>query len=273
MKKDIKWLKEEIWYSDRNIGLDWKEFVLNLIDQLDEPEVLTQEWIDKNVVHIRGLGDILKSEDVESLIYRNQEITYEDAIKVIAENIDTDEFSVGMYIEALNNNEKYEFLTEKWIEDNTRPVDDEGRLYVWKRDLQNLIAPKQDLPVIPRYVADYIQEGKELGCDLGTAMTVKTELLKGIRDYIKNNEETFARAWLDGYKIEEEPKFYVLDKEDRPLLLRFSQGIMRAPSGLSPIEEIVKNQRNSMQFTEQEIKDCDESLWAFATPVKEVSND
>lgn len=68
----------------------------------------------------------------------------------------------------------------------------------------------------------------------------------------------------------EEPKFYVLDKEDRPLLLRFSQGIMRAPSGLSPIDKIVKNQRNSMQFTEQEIKDCDERLWAFAVPVEEL---
>ena len=108
------------------------EYMRNFVDdlnQLDEPEVLLQG------------------------------ITYEDALKVIAENIDTDEFSIGLYLEALSNNEKYEFLTEKWIEDNTSPVDDEGRLYVWKRDLQNVIVPKQE--EVDRAYKDGYEKGKE----------------------------------------------------------------------------------------------------------------
>lgn len=35
-----------------------------------------------------------------------------------------------------------EVLSQEWIERNTSPVDDEGRLYVWERDLQNAIVPK-----------------------------------------------------------------------------------------------------------------------------------
>lgn len=66
--------------------------------------------------------------------------------------------------------------------------------------------------VVPKFVAEYIQEGHELGVDLGTAMTIEAETLKHIRDYIKNNEETFARAWLDGYTVEEEPLYYALVK-------------------------------------------------------------
>lgn len=45
-------------------------------------------------------------------------------------------------------NQESEVLSQEWIEGNTSPVDDEGRLYIWKRDLENLIVPKQELPVV-----------------------------------------------------------------------------------------------------------------------------
>ena len=72
--KDLNWFKEQlddiemntprlsshdsIWMLDR---------VNELLSQLDETEVLSQEWIDKNVVHVRGLGDIIEAEAVENL--------------------------------------------------------------------------------------------------------------------------------------------------------------------------------------------------------------
>ena len=161
MKKNKLWakikLREELksWRGvEGGIDEDGINYVLNIIDQLDETEVLTQEWVDKNVVHVRGLGDIIEAGAVENIIVPNQEITYEDAIKVIAENIDTDEFSVGLYIEALNNNEKYEFLTEKWIEGNKFEVNGWNEA-VHVEDLENLIIPKQDLPVVPTWFDEW----------------------------------------------------------------------------------------------------------------------
>lgn len=44
-----------------------------LRNELDNQEVLSQEWIDKNVIHIRGFGDIFKAEDVEGILVPKQE--------------------------------------------------------------------------------------------------------------------------------------------------------------------------------------------------------
>ena len=79
MKKDKLWAKLKIceeldsWRNiEGGIDEDGIKYVLNIIDQLDEPEVLSQEWIDKNVVHVRGLGDIIEAEAVKNLLVPKQ---------------------------------------------------------------------------------------------------------------------------------------------------------------------------------------------------------
>lgn len=79
MKKDKLWAKLKIceeldsWRNiEGGIDEDGIKYVLNIIDQLDEPEVLSQEWIDNNVVYVRGLGDIIEAEGVENLLVPNQ---------------------------------------------------------------------------------------------------------------------------------------------------------------------------------------------------------
>ena len=56
MKKDIEWVKKEIKELMTEESQNYpheqmveREVVLNLIDQLDEPEVLSQEWIDEHI--------------------------------------------------------------------------------------------------------------------------------------------------------------------------------------------------------------------------------
>ena len=77
MKKDKKWLIKRV---ENYIPLNDKKVshvvdnILDIICQLDEPKVLSQEWIDNNVIHIRGLGDVLKAEDVEGILIPNQEL-------------------------------------------------------------------------------------------------------------------------------------------------------------------------------------------------------
>ena len=68
--------------------------------------------------------------------------------------------------------------------------------------------------MIPQFVADWIEVCKEhLTSSLYLAMT--PSFLKSNNQgieltlWIKKNEETFARAWLDGYEVEKEKLYFV----------------------------------------------------------------
>lgn len=77
------------------------------------------------------------------------------------------------------------------------------------RDLEQLDEPK---PVkIPQFVAEKIDYFKKTGdWDLFQAMDYLFGI-KEIREWLedKNNQETFARAWLDGYEVEKEKRYLV----------------------------------------------------------------
>ena len=153
MKKNKEWLKEAV--GELNLvdtvfeadGVSYIETavsvmeVYDLIDQLDEPEVLSKEWIGNNSVNASHDG------------------LAEDYIHVI--------------------------------------------------DLQNLIIPKQDLPVIPKYVADWIEEVKDREWTLYGAMSeCPKEVDYWLIDGDCSNQDTFARAWIDGFTVEKEQKYY-----------------------------------------------------------------
>lgn len=66
--------------------------------------------------------------------------------------------------------------------------------------------------IIPQVVADWIEWTKKEGLDLQDAINLisgkeNEKLLKWF--YNESNQETFARAWLDGYRIEKETKYTV----------------------------------------------------------------
>ena len=70
-------------------------------------------------------------------------------------------------------------------------------------------------PVIPQFVADWIEECKgwndyeqeydgDNAIDLFSAMDLDNAGMQdNVQDYLVDNTETFARAWLDDYKVEE----------------------------------------------------------------------
>ena len=67
---------------------------------------------------------------------------------------------------------------------------------------------------VPQFVAEKIEYFKKTGdWDWFQAMDYlfgKKEIREWLED--KNNQETFARAWLDGYEVEEEKRYYVILK-------------------------------------------------------------
>lgn len=70
--------------------------------------------------------------------------------------------------------------------------------------------------VIPQFVAEHIKHAKEIGRDLQDAMN-SSSIHKEVDEwlYTDNNMELFARAWLDGYEIEKEPKYIVKIKSTK----------------------------------------------------------
>lgn len=65
---------------------------------------------------------------------------------------------------------------------------------------------------IPQVAADWIEWTKKDGLDLQDAMNLisgeeNEKLLRWF--YHESNQETFARAWLDGYEVEKEKRYIV----------------------------------------------------------------
>ena len=161
--KNIEWLKEEIEEDIKSWGggnpdyfrgaSDAYENVKDWLNQLDEPEVLSQEWISKNVEYA--------------------------------------------YFDMLDGSGRLSSATA----------------IIKPENLQNLLVPKQELPVIPKFVAEWINETKPYN-SLRVAFEYIAQRKRDNHDdelalwVEEGNSETFARAWLDGYEIEQEPKYY-----------------------------------------------------------------
>ena len=84
---------------------------------------------------------------------------------------------------------------------------------------------------IPQVAADWIEWTKKEGLDLQDAMNLisgeeNEKLLRWF--YNESNQETFARAWLDGYEVEKEKKYIVKIKgKIEENLLVYGWGINR----------------------------------------------
>ena len=100
--------------------------------------------------------------------------------------------------------EKYKKLEGVWDAEGA-----ESARKIFLQDLQQLDEPK---PVkVPQVVAEKIEYFKKSGdWDLFQAMDYMFEE-KEIKEWLedKDNQETFACAWLDGYDVEEERRYYV----------------------------------------------------------------
>lgn len=82
-------------------------------------------------------------------------------------------------------------------------------------DLYDSIIPK---PVVPKYVADWIKKCKmfksfavslsfALQPNVWEANSLSGECIEWLMD--AENQETYARAWVDGYEVEKEPRYTV----------------------------------------------------------------
>lgn len=147
--------------------------------------------------------------------------------------------------------EKLECSTESLSYDNGY----EQGIYDSLSDVILLDEPKK--VVIPKFVAEWIGYATLKGDSL--IASFKPWDLYGaeygkVNSWIKDNEETYARAWLDGYEVEEDPLYYV--KLPEIGYMRFGKKYFYST-----------DKEDAKRYTENQIKAIDERYWPFAVKV------
>lgn len=107
---------------------------------------------------------------------------------------------------------------------------------------------------IPQVVADWIEWTKKEGLDLQDAMNLisgeeNEKLLRWF--YHESNQETFARAWLDGYEIEKEKRYIVkvkgVEESHKYLNHRISLDSWFFSGESEPLDFSVKHTRKELE--------------------------
>lgn len=133
----------------------------------------------------------------------------------------------------------------------------------YAEDLYDSFVPK---PVIPYYIADYIEEVKKQG-DYTVVGAVNEAPDGRVRDWLfLERVNTFAQAWINGYIVEGEPRYTVRIKG-----LKASQSYLNCNAShsnwfLSDEEEF---EAIHTQHTRKELEDADFG-WVFDCPGVEV---
>lgn len=81
-----------------------------------------------------------------------------------------------------------------------------------------------------------------------------------IYEWYMENAELYEQAWVNGYEVEEEPKYRL----ELPHISKMTHGYATKIHNVST--GVTKDLAYDI-FSEQEIKDIDERYWAFAVPI------
>lgn len=79
-------------------------------------------------------------------------------------------------------------------------------------------AMKRERVTVPQYVADFITEHKKLGHTL--SHSIDACMSDRVAEWYWDNSELFARAWLDGYEVEQEKRYEVKLKNTDDYLVK-----------------------------------------------------
>lgn len=138
---------------------------------------------------------------------------------------------------------------------------------------QNQVS-KVELVKVPQFVADWIEYCKKHRWGLSEALEDTYEnscMPEEVMDWFEDcceNQELFARAWMDGYEVEQEQLYYIIVIDSR-----FGYINLNLKTGAYITSTNGEFGRFKTKFTEQEIKEMDERFWAFAIPVEEGEAD
>ena len=219
--------------------------VYDILSQLDQPETLSQEWIEGNSVYASSDGvteEYVHVDDLQNLLVPKQEVTEEQVTEYLRGRNMTAVDSTLVHRESLDS----KIVTE--------------------------------IPSIPEFVAEFL-EGKE---DYMLHELFDDEWLYNKHDQIAkwlyDNDEKINRerelslvlAHRHGYEVEVEQRYYVMNNDQRMMLVRMMDGKTITEADPFKLEDMYESEKKAHRLTEKEIKDYDERYFAFAKPVEEV---
>lgn len=132
-------------------------------------------------------------------------------------------------------------------------------------------------PVVPQYVADWIEYCKFTNVNLGRALFISDidfynyesqEDCSKLKEFLETetNQEIFARAWLDGYEVEKEARYTVRIKGVGGYATHLNENLDNHEWFFASNDEI-KGYRT--KHTRKELEDADFG-WVFSCPGVEV---
>ncbi|EAD6324418.1 MULTISPECIES: DUF1642 domain-containing protein [Listeria] len=148
-----------------------------------------------------------------------------------------------------------------------------------------------ELVVVPRFADDWISRRRQEGYNLIWSISYENnDMPDEMYEWLTStadNQELFARAWLDGYEVEKEPLYYVklpiskrneatdeLEVINMCLLLNIQSHETCISGNYRWVEKLKRTGWRS-KLTEAQIKDMPEggAYWQFAVPVEEVEGE
>ena len=163
---------------------------------------------------------------------------------------------------------KLKELIEKFEERKTIIGNYQGYA-VWWKDVKEIFEQLDEpQPVkVPQFVADWIEYCKVKKITLAHALYRSEEAEnKNVFSWIvkdSDNQETFARAWLDGYEVEEEKRYIVSLKNGQPLVKSQSGNTLYFNQNITA---------GNYKFTRKELEEADFS-WVFDCPGIEIEEE
>lgn len=126
------------------------------------------------------------------------------------------------------------------------------------RNIDQLDEPEK--AKVPQFVADWIKHSRNTGCSLFGAMSIFEENIE-IKKWMQwsENQELFARAWLDGCEVEKEKRYYVKITAAEQYLVRVED-----ENFLGFLQSRLKS-----KFTRKQLEDAGFG-WVFDCPGVEV---
>lgn len=160
--------------------------------------------------------------------------------------------------EAIEKIEKEKSNLNAWEDLTRNRALDDALAIVRKLD-------EPEKPVVPRFVADYI-DSEQYSCSTLSEALDNMDDEKRILDWFYINSETFAKAWLYGYEVEKE-KLYVARFKASGAYLNFDEEFKELHHFRVP--EDVSKRCNNYHFTKKKLVEY--SVWDNpAFEIKEV---
>ncbi|RQW65825.1 DUF1642 domain-containing protein [Listeria sp. SHR_NRA_18] len=104
----------------------------------------------------------------------------------------------------------------------------------------------------------------EFGSSHNQLIAFTDKLSTAATEYVIKHKLDLIRAVLDGYTVEKEPLYYVKVVDDKCGYLNYE-----VSSGIYDLADKGNDDDVKTQYTELEIKEINEKLWAVAVPVKD----